>query len=71
VPINTALVPETFNPSSFAFEIWFKADNILTLTLDIILGLSPYKLRKKAGTAQIQFNWGDLNYCDSTNLKSN
>lgn len=51
VPINSVLAPESFDPIEMAIELWFKADNIQTLTLDIILGLMPYKLRKKAGSA--------------------
>jgi len=46
-------VPEDYNPTSAAIEFWFKADNIASLYLEIILGLSPYKLRKKGGAAQI------------------
>ncbi|TNV75036.1 hypothetical protein FGO68_gene6423 [Halteria grandinella] len=70
-PINSALVSETFDPTSAAFEIWFKADNIFSMYQEIILGLSPYKMRKKNGVAQVQLNFGDNNYCDSKNLKSN
>lgn len=51
LPINTNLAPESFNPTQFAFELWFKADNIMSVYQEIILGLSPYKLRKKNGVA--------------------
>lgn len=34
-------------------EIWFKADNIGTASIQIILGLAPYKLRKKAGVSRM------------------
>lgn len=53
VPINTVLAPSSYDPIEIAVEVWFKADNIASMTLDIILGLLPYKLRKKAGVAQI------------------
>lgn len=71
VPINTALVPDDYNPTQFAFELWFKSDNIMSVYQEVIMGLSPYKLRKKNGVAQIQLNFGDMNFCDSKNLKSN
>jgi hypothetical protein len=64
------MVPEDYNPTSATFEVWFKADNILSIYQEVILGLSPYKLRKKNGVAQIQLNYGDYTYCDSKNLKS-
>ena len=51
VPLNPVLVPDKLNPTELAIELWFKADNIMSLSLEIILGLLPYKLRKKAGTA--------------------
>ena len=71
VPINNATVPAGFNPTAATFEIWFKSDNMLSLNQEVILGLSPYKFRKKAGIAQINLVWGDITYCDSTNLLSN
>lgn len=51
VPISTTLAPETYNPSEVTAEVWFKADNINSLYQEVILGLSPYKLRKKASVA--------------------
>lgn len=51
VPMDPTLLPESYDPIELAFELWFKADNIHSLQLEIILGLLPYKLRKKAGSA--------------------
>ena len=51
VPINNATVPPGFDPTSAAFEIWFNSDNILSLNQEVILGLTPYRFRKKAGIA--------------------
>ena len=70
VPINLHKAPENFDPVEMTIEVWFKSSNMLSNFLEIILGLSPYKFRKKAGMAQIQLNWGDINYCDSSSLKS-
>lgn len=53
VPLNTALVPESYDPTETAFEVWFKSNNAQSMQIEIILGLSPYKLRKKSGTGQI------------------
>ncbi len=39
------------NPTEMTVELWFKIDNPLTSSVDIILGASPYKLRKKANVA--------------------
>jgi hypothetical protein len=41
----------SFNPTEMTVELWFKLDNPLTSAVDIILGASPYKLRKKANVA--------------------
>jgi hypothetical protein len=60
----------TFNPRELTSEIWFKADNVMSSFTEIILGTSPYKLRKKSNLAQIQLNFDKYNYCDSSNLKS-
>ena len=51
-------------------EIWFKIDNPFSLLTEVLLGTSPYKLRKKASLAQVQINFGEYNYCDSFNLKA-
>lgn len=69
VPIDSAL--EEFNPTELTSEIWFKMDNANSLFIEIILGTTPYKLRKKANVAQVQLNFDLVNYCDSFNLKSN
>ena len=48
-------------------EIWFKFDNINSNTVDVILGATPFRLRKKASLPQIQLNFnGFVNYCDTT-----
>jgi hypothetical protein len=60
----------TFNPRQLTIEIWFKIDNPLSLFTELILGTSPYKLRKKANLAQVQLNFDTFNYCDSFNLKA-
>ncbi len=67
VPMDPAL--STFNPRQITSEIWFKIDNPLSSVTEVILGTSPYKLRKKANVAQIQLNFDMVNYCDSLNLK--
>jgi hypothetical protein len=43
---------------------------VLSSITEIVLGTSPYKLRKKANVAQVQLNFDQVNYCDSFNLKS-
>ena len=51
VSLNTALVPNAYNPTELAFEFWFKADNILSVASQVIIGLTPYKMKKKSATA--------------------
>ena len=40
-----------FNPTEMTVELWFKIVNPLSSSVDVILGASPYKLRKKANVA--------------------
>jgi hypothetical protein len=49
MPMNPAL--NDFNPREITTEIWFKIDNVLSPITEIILGTSPYKIRKKANVA--------------------
>jgi len=49
VPMDPLLVD--FNPRELTSEIWFKIDNVLSSITEIVLGTSPYKLRKKANVA--------------------
>ena len=69
VPISDSL--STFNPRELTQEIWFKSDNVMSSFTEVILGISPYKLRKKSNLAQIQLNFDQVSYCDSFNLRSN
>lgn len=55
VPIDSSVA--TSNPRQITSEIWFKVDNPLSLLTEVILGTSPYKLRKKANLAQVQLNF--------------
>lgn len=68
VPIDPAVA--AVNPRQMTSEIWMKIDNPLSLLTEVILGTSPYKLRKKANLAQVQLNFDQINYCDSFNLKA-
>ena len=67
MPINPALTD--FNPRELTSEIWFRVDNVFSSITEIILGTSPYKIRKRANVAQVQLNFDLVNYCDSFNLK--
>ena len=67
MPMDPALTD--FNPRELTSEIWFRVDNVLSSITEIILGTSPYKIRKKANVAQVQLNFDLVNYCDSFNLK--
>jgi hypothetical protein len=53
VQLNMTMDPNllSFNPTEITVELWFKIDNPLTSSVDVILGASPYKLRKKANVA--------------------
>jgi hypothetical protein len=53
VQLNMTMDPDllSFNPTEITVELWFKIDNPLTSSVDVILGASPYKLRKKANVA--------------------
>ena len=66
-------MPATYEPTAMTFEVWFKADDIATVNLEVIVGMSPYKLRKKSSSSEIQINYqGTLSYCDTNStLKSN
>jgi hypothetical protein len=55
VPIDSSV--SAVNPRMITSEIWFKVDNPLSLLTEVILGTSPYKLRKKANLAQVQLNF--------------
>lgn len=55
--MNQTMIGE-FDPNVLTVEIWFKSDNMATLNLEVILGLAPYKLRKKSGVSQIQISYG-------------
>lgn len=57
------------NPTQFTIEAWFKSDHIGSFSNEIILGLSPYKLRKKAGQPSIQIIYSDYSYCEMASLK--
>ncbi|CDW75719.1 neurohypophysial n-terminal domain containing protein [Stylonychia lemnae] len=66
--LNLPLNPIKFQPTSeldsITVELWFKADNINSQALEIILGMSPYKLRKKFGQNTIDILFmGSLIYC--------
>ena len=37
-----------YDPTEITIEVWFRANNVLTKTTDVILGLAPYKIRKRA-----------------------
>lgn len=49
LPFNNDLAPVSYNPIASTVEVWFKADNINSANLEIIVGMSPYKIRKRAG----------------------
>ena len=51
VPINTTKAPLNFDPTELSIEVWFKSTDILSNQLELILGMAPYKFRKKAGMA--------------------
>lgn len=47
-------------------EIWFKGDNMASANTQVILGMAPYKLRKKSGAQRIQLRYKDITfYCDN------
>jgi hypothetical protein len=54
---------------SFPVAFGANAELKLRVATEIILGTSPYKIRKKANVAQVQLNFDSFNYCDSFNLK--
>ena len=57
------------NPEALTIEIWFKMDNITTTSNEIIIGVNPYKIRRRTGTTQIELNYNaNVNYCQTSNL---
>ncbi|CDW88931.1 neurohypophysial n-terminal domain containing protein [Stylonychia lemnae] len=66
VDFNPIQVPPSYNPKELTAEIWFRADNMLGANPEVILGMTPYKLRKKAGTNSIHINYQTtLTFCES------
>jgi hypothetical protein len=49
LPIDNARLGKDFNPTDITIEIWFKAVDIYAKTIGIIVGMAPYKIRKRAG----------------------
>ncbi|CDW89849.1 neurohypophysial n-terminal domain containing protein [Stylonychia lemnae] len=57
VQFNEAQIPSLYNPLEITAEIWFRGDNMLGANPEVILGMTPYKLRKKAGSNSIHINF--------------
>ena len=71
-PINTQTFPINLALTEITLEFWFKADDVNTLTNDVIVGATPYKIRKQAGFPKIQlFYSNNFQFCPSKNLTSN
>jgi hypothetical protein len=47
--MNTA----SWSPTEMTMEVWFKADDITSGNNQVILGATPYKLRKKSGVSRL------------------
>lgn len=71
VPINQVAMPSGTQVTTLTIEFWFKADDIGTIQLQVILGLTPYKVMKKAGLAQVILSYGGSDFCPTSNLLSN
>eukprot|EP00347_Sterkiella_histriomuscorum_P014233 403361664 len=68
LPINTAQMPASIDMIKMSMEIWFKIDDISSSTLQVIVGATPYKLRKKANSKSFHLSFqGLLTYCEITN----
>lgn len=48
LPMNQTKLGRDFNPSEVTVEIWIKAVDVYTKTTDLVLSVSPYKIRKRA-----------------------
>jgi hypothetical protein len=70
LPINNTKFARDFNPTEVTTEIWFKAAEMYTKTTDVIIGLAPYKIRKRSNQPQIHINYEGFNYCLSITLNS-
>jgi hypothetical protein len=46
--MNQTRLGRDFNPSEVTVEIWVKAVDVYTKTTDLVLSVSPYKIRKRA-----------------------
>ncbi|CDW84369.1 neurohypophysial n-terminal domain containing protein [Stylonychia lemnae] len=70
LPINPSKISATIPLIQATVEIWFKSDNILSSNTEVILGMTPYKLRKKQGVNLIQLIYqGQLFYCENVNAE--
>lgn len=59
-------MPANIDINKTTVEIWFRSDNVSSSDLEVLVGLSPYKLRKTAGQASIHLSFrGGLIYCDT------
>ncbi|CDW84379.1 neurohypophysial n-terminal domain containing protein [Stylonychia lemnae] len=71
---NRNALPENSDLGELTMEIWFKSKNIESSYTEVIVGLSPYKIKKKPGWTEIYLHYqGMLSYCETTQtpLQSN
>eukprot|EP00347_Sterkiella_histriomuscorum_P002038 403369714 len=66
LPYNTQQLSPSEDPISMSVEVWFRSDNMLSSNLEVIVALTPYKLRKRSNEASIHLSYqGQLSFCDT------
>ncbi|CDW88093.1 neurohypophysial n-terminal domain containing protein [Stylonychia lemnae] len=66
LPFNAQTIPSEFDPEELTSELWFKAKDLTSLNIQVLLGLNPYKIRKISKNSLIQLQYQNtLQYCNS------
>lgn len=59
-------MPPTYDINKTSIEIWFRADDASSADLGVLLGMTPYKIRKTASASSLHLSYkGGLIYCET------
>ncbi|CDW71957.1 neurohypophysial n-terminal domain containing protein [Stylonychia lemnae] len=72
LPFNTQTIPSDFDPEELTTELWFKAQDLMSIAIQVLLGLNPYKIRKISNDPIMQLQYQNtLQYCNSEPILKN
>jgi len=64
--MNPQTIPAGSNFTAMTVEVWFKSDAMSTGVNEIIVGMTPYKIRQKSSSNALQISYNSLlTYCDT------